>query len=88
MVGNCQYFHFASVDESFDNFYDIIYEAMHEYIPQITACNSKYPQWYDHEIISIKNEKFLTAKMYFSWSKYIHFPSAFAKFSQLRSTSY
>ena len=74
----------ASVDESFDNFYDIIYAVMNEYVPKITIRNRKYPQWYDHDIISMINEKFKWRKKFISLGRNT-LSTAFANFSKLRA---
>ena len=48
---------FKNIDDAFVYFYDMLYATIREHIPTVKIRQNKFPHWYNHEIITMINEK-------------------------------
>lgn len=82
----------CSVDDAVIQFYRILEDAVHQYVPEVTVSNSYvYPVWYSQELIKLIKEK---AKAHRNWKKYNNkieyqtFSNLRAKVKQLEDSCY
>ena len=49
--------YFKNIDDAFGYFYDMLYATITDHVPTVKIRQNKFPHWYDHEIITMINEK-------------------------------
>ena len=80
----CTYRGFSTVDQAFNNFYDVMYAVIDDNVPRVNIRVQKYPTWYTSDLISLIKEKYKWRKKYIK-SGSDTMSNAYKQFSCLRA---
>ena len=74
----------STVDEAFDEFYDVLHAVIRDNVPQVNIKVHKYPSWYNHELITLIKQKFKWRKKFVKGGRDV-LSFAYKQFSKLRA---
>ena len=85
---------FSSVDQAFNNFYDVLYAVINDNVPRINIRVQKYPMWYTRDLISLIKQKYKWRKKFIQCGRdtlsiaYKHFSSLRADVKRVQKYLY
>ena len=74
----------TSVDDAFNDFYDVLYAVIKDNVPRVNIRAHKYPSWYNHELIQLIKDEYKSRKKYINSGR-DKLSDAYRKFCNLRA---